>query len=78
MWYFMNKKEVFKKILMKLRKERGFTQEKLAEKAGINGKYFGRIERGDSSPTINKVFEICDALDIKTSEFIEQVENYKK
>ena len=61
-----------------LREEKHYTREKLAEKAGINGKYFGRIERGDSSPTINKVFEICDALDIKTSEFIEQVENYKK
>ncbi len=40
------------------------TQEELASKANINEKYYGRIERGESCPTIEYVIKICDAMEI--------------
>lgn len=46
------------------RKSLGLTQEELASRANINEKYFGRIERGESCPTIDYVIKICDAMDI--------------
>ena len=46
------------------RKYLGLTQELVASKAGINEKYYGRIERGESCPTIDYVVKICDAMEI--------------
>lgn len=77
MWLIMYNYENFTKILLKLRKEKGLTQENLAEKANMNGKYFGRIERGSSDPTMKKVFKICNALEIKPSEFMKQIEKFR-
>lgn len=46
------------------------TQEVLASKAGINEKYYGRIERGESCPTINSVVKLCDAMEIDIVELL--------
>lgn len=73
----MDKKKIFTIILKNLRKEKGLTQEKFAEIANINEKYFGRIERGEYSPTFDKIIQICDALEIKIYEFMKKIENYK-
>lgn len=78
MRYFMKMNQKIGIILKKIRKEKGFTQEELASKASINEKYFGRIERNQNSPTLCKIFMICNALDIKVSSFIEQIENYRE
>lgn len=50
------------------RKYLGMTQEMLAAKAGINEKYYGRIERGESCPTIDCIVKICDAMEIEAAE----------
>lgn len=44
------------------RKISGLTQMQLAEKADINEKYYGELERDQSSPTINRLEKICMAL----------------
>ena len=44
------------------------TQEDLATKAGVNEKYYGRIERNESCPTVDKLEKICTALGIELSE----------
>ena len=51
------------------RKYLGMTQELLASKAGINEKYYGRIERGESCPTIDYLIKLCDAMEINVVEF---------
>lgn len=43
----------------------GLTQTEVAEKAGINEKYYGRIERDESVPTLDKVEMLCQAFDIR-------------
>lgn len=54
------------------------TQEELAYKAGLNEKYYGRLERNESCPTIEKLQQICNALNIDiASFFLNDVSNDK-
>ena len=46
------------------------TQDAFAHEAGLNGTYLGKIERGESSPTLAVLQKICDVLNIPVSEFI--------
>jgi len=45
------------------------SQEELARRAGINDKYYGRVERGESSPTIDCLYKICSSLEMTPAEF---------
>lgn len=51
------------------RLKRGLSQYTLAEMSGINEKYYGRIERNESCPTIEVLNKICKALEIDLLEF---------
>ena len=67
----MRRFELEKKLGTKiayLRKNRGFSQEKLAEKSEISEIYIGEIERGDANPTLEKLKLIANALDVEISE----------
>ncbi|EEF60499.1 helix-turn-helix domain-containing protein [Pedosphaera parvula] len=44
------------------RKEAGFSQEKLAEKADLSAVFVSRIERGKESPTLDNLVKIAKAL----------------
>lgn len=58
----------FGKSVQTLRKEKGLTQEDLAEEVGVDRSYMGFIERGEKNPTLDKVQKIADALDVDASE----------
>ena len=49
------------KRLKAYREYHQLTQEDLATKAGVNEKYYGRIERNESCPTVDKLEKICTA-----------------
>ena len=56
------------KVGVKIRIERmkkGFSQEKLADIAGVATNTIGTIERGEQSPTVETVGAIARALDIE-------------
>ena len=55
--------------LKRYRLKREITQYQLAEMAGINEKYYGKIERNESCPTIDILNKICHALEIDLLEF---------
>ncbi len=46
-----------------IRKEKGLSQEALADLAGIDRSYMGHIERGDQNITLTKIHQIADALE---------------
>ena len=46
-----------------LRKERGFSQEALADTAGIDRSHMGKIERGERNVSVLNVLRICRALE---------------
>ena len=73
----MQRNRIAGDVLRLLRKERGLTQEKFAAKAKMDPKYLGVVENGYSSLTLTKFWKICDALDIKGSEFLKKVEDYQ-
>lgn len=60
----------FGKRVREVRKSKGISQERLAEMAGIDRSYMGNIERGEKNVTLKKVYEICDALDIKIRDLV--------
>ena len=54
------------------RKTLSFTQEELAEKAGIGGSYLSMIERGQRMPHLETLVRIAAALSVSLSQlFIE-------
>ncbi len=63
--------ELFGRNVQRLRKERGISQEKLAEIAGIHRTYVGMIERAEKNITIRNMKKIADALNVKISDLLE-------
>ena len=54
--------------LRHLRKMRGLTQEQLGEKAGVDYKYLGGIERGERNPSAENLAKIAGGLGVKIHE----------
>lgn len=50
--------------IRQLRRARGLTQDAAAEKAGINGKYFGAIERGEVNVTVSTLGRVSAAFEV--------------
>lgn len=75
----MNKEELaykdylalFGKGLRALRLSAGYSQEVLAEKAGIDRSYLGSIERGEHNLALINILKIANALDIEPLQLFE-------
>lgn len=48
--------------IMQKRKEKGYTQEQLAELLGISNGHLSCVERGYYLPTTQNLFKLCDIL----------------
>ena len=57
--------------LQLIRRERGFTLRQLAREADVSVAYLSKLERGDSSPTIDILTKIAGALETSVSELAE-------
>lgn len=53
-----------------IRREKGISQEKLAQLANLDRSYMGNVERGENNITLLKAYQICDALKIKLSDLL--------
>jgi transcriptional regulator with XRE-family HTH domain len=58
----MSLRAVVARNLRVLRKQKGFTQEELADRASINRNYVGQIEREEKSPTVDVIEKLSNAL----------------
>ena len=56
------------------REDRALTQEKLAEKAGLDPTYISGIERGLRNPGIKNVAKLAKALGFTTSDLCQGVD----
>jgi transcriptional regulator with XRE-family HTH domain len=65
---------MFGDVLRTYRKESGLTQEELAHRAEIHRTYVSLLERNEKSPTLNVLFRICKALEVRPSEVLDGVE----
>lgn len=53
------------------RKERGLSQESLAELINISRTHMSRIETADCAVSLDVVFDICDALNVPPSKIFD-------
>ena len=63
----MELRQTVAKNVRMLRRERGYTQEELSERAGIDRNYTGMIERAERSPTVDMLEKIATALDVEAA-----------
>jgi transcriptional regulator with XRE-family HTH domain len=67
--------EAFGRALRQQRKERGFSQERLAMDAGVQRNYVSLLELGRNQPTISIIFKLADALSIRPSKLLQLTED---
>lgn len=63
--------------LRHLRKEKGLTQEEIAEKADMNAKYYAQVERGQRNATIGSLQKISVALEVSLEDIFRFPHNSK-
>lgn len=69
----MNLKTILGKNVKYHRYRKNFTQEYLAELLKVSPNYIGRIERGQHSPSLEKIEKIATTLGVKPFElFVER------
>lgn len=64
----------FGSVVREARQEAGISQEALAYMTNVERSYFGRIERGESQPTLFVVFKVAAALGIEAGQLVTMVE----
>lgn len=62
--------ERFGETVRRYRKERGLTQEKLAEVADLHENYVSRLETGEQEPGLFVILRLCRALDVRPGELL--------
>jgi len=62
---------VFAGNVRRLRKERGLSQEELAEAAGVHRTYVGMIERGEKNVTIYNIERLAQALNVSPGSLLD-------
>jgi transcriptional regulator with XRE-family HTH domain len=62
---------LFGQALRRRRTEREWSQEQLAEAAGITLNYVGNLERGEQSPSLNILIRLARAFEISVAELVE-------
>ncbi len=60
----------FGKHLRKIREEKGLTQEKLADIAGMHFTYIGQIERGRRNPSLVNLERLAKALKVDAGKLL--------
>jgi transcriptional regulator with XRE-family HTH domain len=71
----LSRSQAFGDALRQLRKERGdMSQEAAALACRVDRAYFGKIERGITSPTLGTVWKIADGFETRPSDLLARAE----
>jgi len=62
-------------IIRQCRENKGLTQEQLSGLAVLDRTHYSKIERGLRTPTMESLFKIAYALDMKPHELVKIIEN---
>lgn len=66
------------KNLLKIRKEKGFTREELAEKSNLSANYIYGVENGTYLPGCLALIDLSNALNITTAQLLDKYIYNKK
>lgn len=61
---------IFGQRLRELRNARGWSQERLAEEAGITLNYVGNLERGEQGPSLHVLLRLARAFGLSAAELL--------
>jgi len=64
----MDKKAALGTRIKALRKQRGWSQETLAERVGISTQYVSNIERGKENPTLDLLLRLAEGLRVSPAD----------
>jgi len=56
--------------IVKIRRKKGYTQEKLAYEADVSKGYLSEIESGKKSPTVRTLQKLADTLEVPLSKLL--------
>jgi transcriptional regulator with XRE-family HTH domain len=65
-------------VLKKRRKEKGLILKSVAEKAGISEGFLSQVENDVSSPSVETLIRICNAMGINAGEIIREAEKKER
>lgn len=65
--YMNNYKKFLGAKIKDIRRNRGYTQDFLSERIGIDPKHLSRIECGKNSPSLDLLYKICSVLKVNPS-----------
>jgi transcriptional regulator with XRE-family HTH domain len=68
----MSLRRIVARNLKRLRRERGLSQEELADLAGLNRNYVGMVERQENAPTVDTLEVLAKALQVDAAKLLEQ------
>lgn len=61
-------------VIAEKRKEKGISQEVMSGLADIGRTHLSAIERGERKPTLETLYRLANALDIKMSDIVIEIE----
>ncbi len=64
----MDMKQIFGQNVRRIRQIRGYSQEELAERAGLHRTYVGSVERGERNVSLYNIVTLARALDVPVSD----------
>lgn len=73
----MNITKIIALNLKEIRNERQLTLDQLTQLTGISKGMLSQIEKGDTNPTINTIWKICDGLNIPYTYLLEEKDKPK-
>lgn len=66
------------RAISQFRNSKGISQEVLSGLADIGRTHLSAIERGERKPTLETLYRISNALDVKMSDIVREIENELK
>jgi transcriptional regulator with XRE-family HTH domain len=66
-------RKIIGETIRRYRKQVGFSQEKLAEKADLHPVYIGKVERGEKVVSVHALLRIAKALKIRLRDLVAEV-----
>lgn len=68
----------FGAVIRRVRRERGWTIVKLAQRAGMSAAYLSVLEQGGNDTTLTTIVELCDVLNADIGEIMREVMAVRK
>ncbi|MEA3452160.1 MAG: helix-turn-helix transcriptional regulator [Bacteroidota bacterium] len=67
----INTMKIHKKIRV-IRQSKGYTQDYIANKLNLDTVNYGRIERGQSKLTVDRLIKLCEILEVSPKNFFDE------